>query len=105
MARVRRPESLGSWLYGVASRKSLKISSARHRKPTGEFPSEVPVNHDPLAHLAQRCEERTLDEEIAGLPEKYRSPLVLHYFLGKTCGEIANRLGLSLTAVEGRLKR
>src|SRR3970040_1515755 len=38
-------------------------------------------------------------------PEKYREPLVLHYLQGQSQQQVAEQLGLSVTALEGRLRR
>src|SRR5205823_3327857 len=46
-----------------------------------------------------------LHEEVRGLPERLRAPVVLCYLQGLTYAEAAHRLGLSAVAVQGRLAR
>ncbi|MEM7560007.1 MAG: sigma factor-like helix-turn-helix DNA-binding protein [Planctomycetota bacterium] len=60
---------------------------------------------DPASELARKMELEALDRELENLPERLRAPLVEHYLLGHSAPEIAERMELSLSAVEGRLKR
>jgi len=102
---IRRKASLASWLHGVAYRIALKEAKQRYaarEEPLGEV---VANEEDPFDRLARRQDERALDEELRALGEKYRRPLVLHYLEGRTNQDIAAELGLSVSAVEGRLKR
>jgi hypothetical protein len=46
-----------------------------------------------------------LDEAIAGLPEKYRTPFVLHHLEGLTVAEVAHRLGCPAGTTCARLAR
>lgn len=104
--RVRNPAALGSWLYGVACRKARKVSALRGQARRSTDMNEPHSRQDdPFIKLAERFEQRLLDEELGKLPEKYRSPLVLHYVVGLRCVDVARRLGVTLTALEGRLRR
>lgn len=101
---VRRPESVGSWLHGVAHRISARarVDAARRR-----------------THERQRCEllasqtagadadavDPSLHEEINRLPEKYRAPIVLCYLESLTHEEAAAHLGWPVGTVRGRLAR
>lgn len=42
---------------------------------------------------------------VLSLPEKYRAPVHLYYYEGYSQGEIADILGLRLTAVQTRMQR
>ena len=44
-------------------------------------------------------------EELTGLPERYRQPIVLCYLEGLACGEAARRLKLPVGTVKSRLAR
>lgn len=48
---------------------------------------------------------REVLEAVLSLPEKYRVPVHLYYYEGYSQGEIADILGLRLTAVQTRMQR
>lgn len=48
---------------------------------------------------------REVLEAVLSLPEKYRAPMHLYYYEGYSQGEIADILGLRLTAVQTRMQR
>jgi RNA polymerase sigma factor (sigma-70 family) len=100
---IRRRESLAAWLHGTAFRVSRKSLSRRlRRKECGMPPDKLAV---PAPILPVVEEQAALDEELTKLPERVRGPLILHYLQEKTAPEIAAELGLSVPAVEGRLRR
>ena len=102
--RVRKRESLASWLHGVAYRTSLRAAQSRHRRI--RLLQDVTMIEDTtLADVELRHQRQLLDEELENLPEKYRAPLILHYLEGQTAKEVAQTLKLSTSTVEGRLKR
>ena len=102
--RIVKRRSLVSWLHGVAYRTSLRAAESRHRR-VRLLQDVTMIEDSTLADIELRHERQKLDEELAGLPEKYRTPLVLHYLEGKSNVEIAKLLGLSVSNIEGRLKR
>lgn len=63
------------------------------------------VEDDPFTEMIRSHERQLLDEELQQLPEIYRAPLVLHYFEQRSNLEISQWLGVTVAAVESRLKR
>jgi RNA polymerase sigma factor (sigma-70 family) len=101
---IRKQDSLGSWLYGVAQRVTLKAkirAGKRNRLTQGE-PMSV-EDHDSQADLQEI--RPVLHEEVGRLPEKYRAPIVLCYLEGQTHEEAARQLEWPVGTVKGRLSR
>jgi RNA polymerase sigma factor (sigma-70 family) len=109
---VRPRELLGNWLYGVAYRTALKARTARLRRRKREVqveatPEQVAVS--PGADAARLAEEhcpeleRLLDEELHGLPEKYRTAVVLCDLEGRSRREAARLLKLPESTLSGRV--
>ncbi len=103
--RVREQGSLGPWLFGVAYRIALKArqGAARRRmrerrvaKAAVETASDA-IEHDELHAL--------LHDEVNRLPAKYRAPLVLCYFEGRTHEEAAAALQWPVGTVRSNLSR
>jgi uncharacterized protein (TIGR03067 family) len=59
----------------------------------------------PSPDPAEREFQLALGEEVNRLPDKYRVPLVLHCFDGKTSQEVAEQLGCAEATVRTRLAR
>jgi RNA polymerase sigma factor (sigma-70 family) len=101
---VRKQESLGPWLHGVAARIARRalVLGRQHREvpiPSGGLID--PSGCDPaLTDL-----NAVLDEELDRLPDKYRLPIVLCYLEGKTQEQAALMLGWTKGTVSGRLAR
>ena len=102
-AALRNKTSLASFLYGIAYRTALKAkqSAARRRKHERQAVSRPPA--DPAAELSWREVRMLLDEEIARLPEIYRSVFILCSLEGLSREESARRLGLKEGTVSSRL--
>jgi DNA-directed RNA polymerase specialized sigma24 family protein/protocatechuate 3,4-dioxygenase beta subunit len=103
-AAIRRPDSLGPWLHGVAlrvARRSRAVAARRReveRRGAVAGRSAAVEGPPPLP-----CPE--LHEELARLPEKYRAPIVLCYLEGRTQEQAADALGWPLGTVQTRLHR
>jgi hypothetical protein len=68
--------------------------------------TRAPAVGDPvLREIETTFERQALDQELNDLPDKLRLPLVLHYLDGLTSRQVAERLDLSVDAIEGRLKQ
>src|SRR5262245_54256793 len=103
---IRKRESVGSWLYGVAYRTAAKAKAnaarwcARERQMT-----KMMAAADPVEEVIRRDVRSMLDEELSRLPAKYREPLILCYLEGKTNEEAARTLGCPCGTVFTRLAR
>ena len=89
------PEHERRWLFRVAlnqCRDAWKHSSR----------SELPLE---TASPAVTPEELGLLEQVASLPEKLRTVIHLHYYEGYDVREIAQLLGVTVSAVKMRMKR
>src|SRR5262249_27307094 len=101
---IRKRESIGGWLYRVAFRLALRAraEAAKRRRPTPARPEAMPSQ--PLAEVSWREVCTALDEELARLPDRCRTPLVLCYLEGKTQDEAMQQLGWSKNTFRRRLE-
>jgi RNA polymerase sigma factor (sigma-70 family) len=96
---IRKAESVGSWLHGVAQRLALKVRvqqvrrQAREKRAADMRPTR-PAGEPPLSEAGA-----VLDAALGELPERYRSALVLCYLEGNSQEEAARRLGCPLATV------
>jgi RNA polymerase sigma factor (sigma-70 family) len=101
---IRKKASLGSWLHGVAYRTALKARAkpAVQQKHEARAPQRQPSEADDLSWREVR---QVLHEELGGIPQRYREPLVVCYLEGATQQRAAARLGLAERTLRDRLKR
>jgi RNA polymerase sigma factor (sigma-70 family) len=97
-----RGDGLAGWLHRVAARTARK--AAARRRPFAPA-ADRPGPDDPMADIAWREVRRALDEELARLPARQRSALVLCYLDGRPRDEAARRLGLPLGTLKRDLER
>ena len=102
--KIRQPECLPGWLHRVAQRAaSATLDRRRHvHEPMGE---PVVTDDDPLTKISQQHDALVLDEELAALPEHYRSAIIMHLYEGCSLGRMAEQFQTTLGAVRGRLQR
>jgi RNA polymerase sigma factor (sigma-70 family) len=103
-ASIRKRNSVVSWLHGVAFRtaschKAAKSRRGRldHKAAAGAPASAESGDPDDLATV--------LHEELDGLPEKFRIPIVLCYFEGQSHEQAARQLSWPVGTVRSRLAR
>lgn len=103
---IRKPESLGPWLHGVAFRVAQRAKSeAARRRAVERKKAELTHERDRAELGPEVMDYAELHEEINRLPEKYRRPIVLFYLQGQTQPETARTLGWPLGTVQIRLHR
>ncbi len=100
---IRKRESLGSWLHGVAYRVAMRARQQAVRRRAREARAATAVPGDPSWQAAWQEVQVILDEEIRALPEKYRAAFVLCCLEGCPQAEAARRLGVKEGTVWSRL--
>ena len=102
--------SLSTWIYTITRNRCL--TAIERRRDLASLSDEAVAAEVEVrtgegsvragAHEAADGEDRTalLQELVAGLPERYRKPLVLYYFEECAIAEVAHMLG----ATEGAVK-
>src|SRR5262245_3092329 len=93
---------VGNWLFGVARRTALKARAVAARRRAKERDMPRPESHPP--NHAEELRE-AIDAAVAGLPTKYRAPVVLCELQGRSLREAAAELGWPEGTVAGRLSR
>jgi RNA polymerase sigma factor (sigma-70 family) len=132
---IRKRDSVGSWLYGVAYRLAVRARARAARRRSRErhlthgwvaghaerwegsepraatanrqerFAETDPMQTDPVVEVSSREACELLDDELCRLPEKYRAPLVLCYLEGRTNAEAAVQLGWAEGTLKSRILR
>ncbi len=106
---IRNRDSVGSWLYGVASRVAARARVEAARRRSAERRGGL--------RLVADCESTGADdpdrpdfgpavqEEVRRLPEKYRAVVLLCYWQDLTHEQAAAQLGIPLGTVRSRIAR
>ena len=112
-AKAEPVERAGPWLYRVAirqmmlfrrkagRRKKLLRNVAQARQPT-EVDSST---RSPLEFLLSEERRREVRCAMVKMPERDRQLLMLKYVEGMSYGDIAERVGITASAVQSRLHR
>jgi RNA polymerase sigma factor (sigma-70 family) len=91
----------GPWLFGIARKKALKHH--RDHKPTAALVSEPAGSaHEPSAVLSQSETRARVRAAVRGLADELREAIRLRYEAGLTYPEIAARLGVPTSTIQGR---
>jgi RNA polymerase sigma factor (sigma-70 family) len=104
-ASIRKRESLGHWLHGVAHRLAVRLKIKSSRRGVAERESrgvgmagpkpEDEANRSELRHI--------IHQEIDRLPERLRQPVMLCYLEGLTNEAAARNLGCPTGTLKVRL--
>jgi RNA polymerase sigma-70 factor (ECF subfamily) len=97
-----------TWLLSIVHHRA--IDAVRRRRPTAELPAteaalpEVLTLPDTWAEVQQRLDRETVIAALDAISEVQREAIELAYFSGLTQTEIAERTGVPLGTVKGRLR-
>ncbi len=102
---VRPREGVAGWLHGVALRTALRAKAMTAKRRGRE--KQVTAMPEPEAAPQDQWRDLQplLDQELSGLPENYRLPLLLCDLEGKMIKEAAQQLGWPQGTLAGRLAR
>lgn len=98
--KIGDPHALGGWLYRVAWLTARKLAGRVHRR------KPEPLTTDPATTMPASPENDVrgvIDEELLGLPERFRAVAVLCLVEGRTNTEAAGLLGIPKGTVDSRL--
>lgn len=96
--------SLPAWLHAVARRVTSNLRRDARRRTAAES-GAARLDAAPATDPGLREGLALLDEELAGLPERYRAVLIVCCLEGRSRDEAAAQLGWSEGQVKGRLER
>jgi polysaccharide biosynthesis/export protein len=106
---MKKIESVGGWLYGVACRVAARarVESARRRAVEERAALRVVEATDASARNEAEHAEfgPVIQDEVRHLPEKYRTVVVLCYWEGLTHEQAAVQLGCPVGTIRSRLAR
>jgi RNA polymerase sigma-70 factor (ECF subfamily) len=97
---LRKPEAFYAWLLGIAGRVAKEQFRSAARRERVREAAEVM-----LTEAESDAKEYPLEEAIAALPESYREVIVLRYYEGLSCQDVAVRLATPLGTVTKTLSR
>jgi RNA polymerase sigma factor (sigma-70 family) len=106
---IRKGQSVGGWLFTTACRIALRARKRAHQR-AGPHQPLTDVAGAPEGDRADYRAEQdevcsVIDAEVNRLPEKYRLPIVLCCYQGKSNEEAARELGHPLGTVQSNLSR
>ena len=105
-------DRMGPWLYRIAVVQALQYRrrAGRRRRLVERYAGsgvarDEAVDHDPLAWLLAEETQQLVRQAIARLPQRDAELLLLKYTEDWSYRDLAERLGMSVSAVEARLHR
>ena len=101
-----RRASVSTWLFAIARNKTVDALRRRSRRPVEPLPERWPDDEAPDAAeiVAAGDQGERVASALAELPPQQLEAVSLAYFEGLTQTEIAERLGVPLGTVKGRLR-
>jgi RNA polymerase sigma-70 factor (ECF subfamily) len=101
MNKLRNYGAFFSWLLGIADR----VAKEHHRKDMLHQQREVIRSFSQEAAEPELSQDYGLEAAIAELPESYRRVVLLRYYGGRSCSQVAEQLDLPLGTVTKTLSR
>jgi RNA polymerase sigma factor (sigma-70 family) len=99
LEKLKKRDSFFSWLLGIANRvaKEQQRSQQRCREIANSLSENVPDS--------QPSQDYVLERAIAELPDSYKKVILLRYYGGYSCSQVAEHLDMPLGTVTKTLSR
>jgi RNA polymerase sigma-70 factor (ECF subfamily) len=98
-----------SWLLTIVRNAAIdrhrgKEGRARHDRPIDEVEYLLGEDDDPHAQAVEQLQAEQIKTAIDSLPDEQREAITLAFFNGLTHQEIAERTGVPLGTIKGRMR-
>lgn len=112
LGKFRGESRFSTWLFRIAANAALKEWKRQRRRGItladdhfDEYLEEFPQlrSTSPQNALVQQLKQQEMQKAIEVLPEKQRTVILLHYYEGCSCEEIASMLHCSVGTIWSRL--
>lgn len=106
LPRFRGESQLRTWIHRICVNRCYRSNSSQAAHRTEELPDDlVSADPDPATVAVLRGQMADLQRALAALPQGLRAALVLREFGGLPYEEVADALGITLTAARSRIHR
>ena len=101
LGKLKKPDSYFSWLLGIATRVAKEQQRQEQRRRQQEnihsFSKEIPT--------PELSQDYGLEKAIGELPDSHRKVVLLRYYGGYSCSQVAEQLDKPLGTVTKTLSR
>jgi RNA polymerase sigma factor (sigma-70 family) len=101
MNKLKRPGAFFSWLLGISDR----VAKEQQRKQQIRRQREAIRSYSEEAESPELSQDYALEAAIAEMPEAYRRVVLLRYYGGYSCSQIAELFEMPLGTVTKTLSR
>lgn len=101
LSKLKKPDSFFSWLMGIAHRVAMEFQ----RKEKSLLRQNDRISISPTTLSAERPPDVDLDRAMADLPDAYRDIILLKFYSGQSCKQIAESLDIPLGTATKMLSR
>jgi RNA polymerase sigma-70 factor (ECF subfamily) len=101
MCKLKRLDSFFPWLLGIADR----VAKEHQREDQIQRQREIVRSVSEESPKTELSQDYALEAAIAELPEAYREVILLRYYGGRPCNQIAEQLNMPLGTVTKTLSR
>jgi RNA polymerase sigma-70 factor (ECF subfamily) len=101
MNKLKKPGAFFSWLLGISDR----VAKEHRRKEQIRRQREAIRSYSEEAESPELSQDYALEAAIAELPEAYRKVVLLRYYGGYSCSQVAEQFDMPLGTVTKTLSR